>query len=104
MSTPESQQQQQPPGLASAEVEERRRQGLVNRLERSDAAEYLDIVRRNVLTLFNALVVPAAVALLLLRDYTAGLAVSGMAALNTLLGLAQEFRAKRQLDRLTLLA
>ncbi|MFO0841361.1 MAG: HAD-IC family P-type ATPase [Gemmataceae bacterium] len=91
-------------GLTGAEVAERVAQGRVNRVRRSDAAEYLDIVARNVLTLFNALVVPAAAVLLLLGDYKAGLAVSGMMVANTLIGLIQEVRAKRQLDRLTLLA
>lgn len=91
-------------GLSHTEVQERVAQGLVNRVRRSDAAEYLDIVQRNLLTLFNALVFPAAVLLFLLGDYPAGLAVSGMAIANTLLGLVQEIRAKKQLDQLTLLA
>jgi cation-transporting ATPase E len=101
-----------PPGLTSAEAAQRAAAGLVNRVRRSDAAEYLDIARRNVLTLFNALVVPAAIALFLLSDqktlkdenFNAALAVSGFALVNTLLGLVQEVRAKRLLDRLTLLA
>src|SRR3954467_1919654 len=92
------------PGLTAAEVAERIAQGQTNRVRRSDAAEYLDIVRRNVLTLFNILVVPAAVVLLALRDFKAGFAVSGMAIVNTLMGLVQEIRAKWQLDKLTLLA
>jgi cation-transporting ATPase E len=91
-------------GLTLAEVAERTAQGRINRVRRSDRAEYADIVLRNVLTLFNALVVPAAIALFALRDYWAGLAVSGMVTANTLLGLIQEIRAKRHLDRLTLLA
>ncbi|MFO0927646.1 MAG: cation-translocating P-type ATPase [Gemmataceae bacterium] len=91
-------------GLTAAEVADRIAAGRVNRVRRSDRAEYLDIVGRNLFTLFNALVVPAAVLLLLLGDYRAGVSVSGMAVVNTLLGLVQEIRAKRQLDRLTLLA
>ena len=51
---------------------------------------------------FNALVVPAAVALFLLEDYRGAWAVSAMALFNTLLALAQEFRAKYHLDRLAL--
>src|SRR5262245_7184939 len=82
-------------GLTSAAVEERIRQGQVNRVRRSDAAEYRDIVARNVLTLFNALVVPAAVALFLLGEWQGAVAVSGMAFVNTILGLVQEIRAKR---------
>src|SRR5262245_12410595 len=57
-----------PAGLTSAEVAERVARGLTNRVRRSDLAEYADIVGRNVFTLFNALVLPAAVALFLLAD------------------------------------
>jgi cation-transporting ATPase E len=100
------------PGLTNTEAAQRAEQGLVNRVRRSDAAQYLDIAVRNVLTLFNVLVVAAAVALFLLADtkdltddnFKAAVAVSGFAVINTLLGLAQEVRAKRLLDRLTLLA
>src|SRR5262249_61527565 len=90
-------------GLTSTEVEERKRLGQVTRVRRSDAAEYRDIVFRNLFTLFNALVVPAAIALFLLREIPGGIAVSGMATINTILGLVQEIRAKRHLDQLTLL-
>ncbi len=91
-------------GLTNAEVNERIQRGLVNRVLRSSRAEYTAIVRRNVLTVFNALVVPVALALFTLRDFWAGLAVSGMVTTNTLLALVQEIRAKKYLDRLTLLA
>ncbi len=91
-------------GLSAAEVAERVARGQVNRVRRSHWAAYLDVVARNVFTLFNGLVVPAAVALFALGDYRAALAVSGMAITNTLLGLAQEVRGKWHLDKLTLLA
>ena len=79
-------------GLSAAEVAERVARGEVNRVRRSDAADYLDICRRNLLTVFNALVAPAAGALLVLGDYRAGISVSGMMIVNTALGLAQEIQ------------
>jgi cation-transporting ATPase E len=91
-------------GLTTAEVADRTVRGEVNRVRRSEGAEYRDIVARNTLTLFNALVVPAAAALFALGKWRAGCAVSGMALANTILGLIQELRAKRHLDKLTLLA
>jgi cation-transporting ATPase E len=91
-------------GLTSAEVEARVARGEVNRVRRSDRADYLDIAARNLLTLFNALVLPAAVALFFLDEYRGAAAVSGMAVTNTVLGLVQEIRAKWHLDRLALLA
>jgi cation-transporting ATPase E len=93
-----------PTGLTAEEVAERVERGEVNRVRKSDRAEYLEIIGRNTLTLFNALVAPAAVVLFTLGDWRGGFAVSGMAVTNTVLGLIQEIRGKRHLDRLTLLA
>ena len=90
-------------GLTSAEVAERVRLGQVNRTARSDWADYASIASRHLFTLFNAMVVPAAVALFFLREWQAGIAVSSMAIVNTVLGLVQETRAKRHLDRLAIL-
>jgi cation-transporting ATPase E len=91
-------------GLTADQVADRVARGEINRVRPSDRAEYTAIVARNVLTLFNALVVPAAVALFILGDYRGAAAVSGMAITNAVLGLVQEIRAKRHLDRLALLA
>ncbi|MGH9678041.1 MAG: cation-translocating P-type ATPase, partial [Candidatus Acidiferrum sp.] len=90
-------------GLTAAEVAERVAAGEINRMRHSAGAAYWEITARNLFTLFNALVVPAAIALLILHEYRGGLAVSGMAITNSLLGLMQEMRAKRHLDKLALL-
>ncbi|MGH7172476.1 MAG: HAD-IC family P-type ATPase, partial [Gemmataceae bacterium] len=91
-------------GLTSIEVAQRVARGERNRVRRSDGGEYLAITLRNVFTLFNALVAPAALALFLLHKYPDALAVSGMALTNLVLGLVQEVRAKRHLDHLILLS
>jgi cation-transporting ATPase E len=91
------------PGLTSAEVADLTRRGEVNRPPRSDLADYLQIARRNLVTLFNAMVVPAAVALFLLHEFQGAVAVSGMMIINSAIGLAQEIRAKWHLDKLALL-
>ena len=90
-------------GLTSAAVAQRVARGEVNRVPRSDWIEYRSIIARNVLTLFNALVVPSAIALFLLREYAGAWSVSGMALINSALGLMQEIRAKRHLDKLAIL-
>jgi cation-transporting P-type ATPase E len=90
-------------GLSAAEVAERLRLGQVNRAIRSNWADYAAIASRHLFTLFNLMVVPAAIALFFLSEWQAGIAVSGMAVVNTALGLFQEMRAKRQLDRLAIL-
>src|SRR5262249_12819043 len=91
-------------GLTAAEVAERVARGESNRVRRSGRGEYLAIAARNLFTLFKPLSVPPAIALFCLGEYRDALAVSGMALANMILGLIQEVRAKRHLDRLTLLA
>jgi cation-transporting P-type ATPase E len=90
-------------GLTAAEVAERTRSGLVNRTRHSVWADYARIVARNVFTMFNVLVTPAAVALFFLEKYQGAIAVSGMAIVNTVIGLAQELQAKWHLDQLAIL-
>jgi cation-transporting ATPase E len=91
-------------GLTAADVAEQTARGEVNRPPAEGWAEYRRIVARNTLTLFNALVAPAAAALFALGDYNGAWAVSALAVSNTLIGLVQEIRAKRHLDQLALLA
>src|SRR5262249_7667104 len=81
--------QTKPPlsGITPAEAAERAAPGENTRVRRSDRAESLAIAARNILTLFNALVVPAAAALFFLGEYRDALAVSGMALTNMVLGL-----------------
>lgn len=90
-------------GLTDAEVAERVRRGQVNRAPRTVAREYAQIVVRNVVTWFNIMVTPAAIALFVLGEFQGGIAVSSIAVINTALGLAQEIRAKYHLDKLALL-
>lgn len=91
-------------GLSWEEARRRAAAGEDNRVRVSLWTAYRDILIRNLFTLFNLLVVPAAIALFLLGDWRAGWAVSGMAVVNTAISLVQELRAKRLLDQLTLLA
>ena len=95
--------QQPMTGLTSAEVDDRVRLGKVNRSKHSDWADYATIASRHLFTLFNTMVIPAAIALFYLREWQAGIAVSSMAIVNTSIGLFQELRAKRHLDRLSIL-
>lgn len=91
------------PGLTSAEVAERIRLGQVNHVPRSAWRAYAGIVSHNVCTLFNAMVTPAAIALFWLEKYQGGIAVSAMAVVNSAVGLFQEIKAKRHLDKLAIL-
>jgi cation-transporting P-type ATPase E len=90
-------------GLSSAEVAERTSRGLVNRARRSEWADYAAIASRHLFTLFNFIVAPAALALFYHGEWQGGIAVATAAIINTVVGLFQEIRAKRQLDRLAIL-
>lgn len=90
-------------GLSSAEVAERTRLGQVNRAPSSGWRAYGNILFRNLVTWFNIMVTPAAIALFVFGEYQGAIAVSGMAIVNSSIGLFQEIRAKHHLDKLALL-
>ncbi|WP_235500142.1 HAD-IC family P-type ATPase [Arthrobacter sp. Leaf69] len=78
------------------------RHGLANVVPDSTSRSLWEIVRANVLTLFNAIVGTSFVVLLVLgswQDALFGLAAVG----NSVIGVVQEYRAKRSLDRLAVL-
>ena len=88
-------------GLTSAQAAERRREGLGNDYHQPTSRPLALILRTNVLTRFNALLGSLLVVILIvgpLQDALFGLALVG----NTLVGIVQELRAKRALDRLAL--
>lgn len=89
-------------GLTSPEVRERISQGLTNKQDNSSSRSFTSILRANFFTLFNAIVGGSFLALLILgewKDALFGLAVIS----NILIGVIQEYRSKRTLDRISLL-
>ncbi|ALX44339.1 ATPase [Burkholderia humptydooensis] len=91
-----------PDGLGSSEVTERRQRGDVNRIERRTSRSLADIVRANVFTRFNALLGSLCAAVLIAGPWQDAL-FGGVLVANSLIGIFQEWRAKRTLDRLALL-
>ena len=76
--------------------------GVTNLLPRGSSRSFWHILRANLFTLFNAVVGAGTVVLIFFGDWQDGL--FGVAALtNVLIGVFQEFRAKRLLDSLALL-
>lgn len=89
-------------GLSSAEVLARTNAGRINSIPGATTRSAWDIVRANVLTLFNAIVAACFVLLLVLDQWRD--ALFGFSALgNSLIGIIQEYRAKQSLDRLAIL-
>jgi len=89
-------------GLTAPEVVDREARGLVNDVPSAPTRSIREIVRANVFTRFNALLGGMLVVILLvgpIQDALFGLVLIA----NSLVGIVQEIRAKRTLDRLTLL-
>lgn len=91
-----------PDGLSASEVDERRQRGDVNRIRRRTSRSFADIVRANVFTRFNALLGSLCAVVLIAGPWQDGL-FGGVLIANSLIGIIQEWRAKRTLDRLALL-
>ena len=88
-------------GLTSAEAAARRR-ALGPPARASSSIPLRAIVRRNVLTLINAITLGFLVLILIAGAWHDAL-FAGVIAVNAVIGIAQEWRAKRVLDRLALL-
>ena len=88
-------------GLTSAEAERRQALAPARRRARTSRS-YADIVRTNTLTVFNLILGVLLAVILALGDYRDAL-FGGVLVANTLIGIVQEVRAKRKLDRLALL-
>jgi cation-transporting ATPase E len=89
-------------GLSAAEVQARLADGRSNAVEVTASRTVREILRANVLTAFNLLLAILLVAIIAvgeLKDSLFGIVL----VLNTLIGVVQELRAKRTLDRLALL-
>lgn len=89
-------------GLTAAEVAERVATGRTNVTEARTSRTIAEIVRANVLTVFNALLAALFVAILFTGRWQNGL--FGLVVIaNSGIGIVQEVRAKRTLDRLAVL-
>jgi cation-transporting P-type ATPase E len=92
-----------PEGLTRAEAAERRRSGESHEVATRTSRSVKDIVRANVLTRFNAILGALLLVILVvgpLQDAVFGLILVA----NTGIGIVQELRAKRTLDRLAVVS
>ena len=89
-------------GLTSKEVVQRIESGQSNAVKTSTSRSVQDIVRANVFTLFNGIIFAAMVLVLITgswRDAVFGFVI----IINTGIGIVTELRAKRTLDKLSIL-
>ncbi len=89
-------------GLSSAEVAERVREGRTNEFRTRTSRSGGQILRANVFTIFNAIITTALV-LTLVFGHWADALFGFVLVLNTATGTLAEIRAKRALDRLSVL-
>lgn len=90
-------------GLTESEVNARRQRGLGNNVRLDASRSYRQIVRENVFTFLNIVLFGIGVVLVLLGLYNDALFSVGIAAFNVIVGVTQEIRAKRALDKIALL-
>ena len=91
-------------GLSSDEVRQRIKDDLTNESPNKSSRSLADILRANILTRFNALLTILAVAVIMI-DHSPFNALFGLAmVINSGVGIFQELRAKRTLDRLAILS
>jgi len=92
-----------PGGLSEAQVRERIERGETNRTEERSSRSVSQILKANILTRFNAILGSLAVVIVLTGSLKDALFALVLVA-NTAIGIVQELRAKRTLDRLVVLA
>ena len=89
-------------GLTNEEVQERIAQGQVNNNENPNTRTYKQIIQENTLTFFNFLNLVLLVLVLLVGSYKNSMFV-GIIFINTVIGIIQEIRAKKTIDKLAIL-
>ena len=87
-------------GLTAADVADRVARGQVNDVPDAPSRTFTQILRANLFTKFNALIGSLWAIVMICGAYRDAL-FGGVVVANTLIGIIQELRAKRTLDRLT---
>lgn len=90
------------PGLTQAEVAQRQRQGLTNQPPEPQFKSDRQIIKDNTLTYFNLIFLILAILLVIVGSYV-NLTFLPVIIANTIIGIIQEIRSKRALEKLTVL-
>ena len=90
-------------GLSTKQVNERIQKGYVNTTVKKYSKTYRSIFVDNICTFFNLLCLLAAVALLLAKAPPSQFMFVGIFLCNIIIGIVQEIRAKKQIDKLSIL-
>jgi cation-transporting ATPase E len=90
-------------GLSASDVIARRAQGLGNAVRLTSSRSYWQILRQNAFTFINTVLFAIGLVLILMGRAGDAVVTAGLVLLNVVVGVAQEGRAKRTLDRIALL-
>jgi cation-transporting ATPase E len=90
-------------GLTDDDVNERISRGEINSVEQTVSRTYADIIKKNVLTVFNLILFALGALLFSFGEPASALAATGIITMNILIATIQEIRAKRRLDKIALL-
>lgn len=90
-------------GLTEHEVEIRRRNGQGNNVALQTSRSYWQILTQNLFTFLNNVLLVIGAVLVALGLYNDAITSVGLVFLNVIIGVSQEFRAKRKLDQIALL-
>ncbi len=90
-------------GLTAAEVRERKQAGLQNLPVEAPSKSVGQIIAGNIITFFNFMFVALAVCLVLVRRYKQMLFLIAV-VVNAVIGIVQQLRSKRVVDKLSLMA
>lgn len=91
-------------GLTEEEARARRSRGEGNDVVARPSRSYRDIARANLFNLFNNILFTIGAVLIALGRYSDAFTSVGLGLINALISTFEEIRAKRQLDRISLVS
>ena len=90
-------------GLCASQVAERKNQGLTNKVERTVGKSYASIFIDNIFTFFNMLGLSIMVLMFILGSF-GNLFFSVVILANTFIGIIQEIKAKKSIEKLSIMS
>jgi cation-transporting ATPase E len=90
-------------GLTEQEAVERRSRGQGNNVRPKTGRTYSDILIQNTFTFMNVIFFLIGAVMIVLGLWSDAIITVGVVAMNVVIGISQEMRAKRQLDKIALL-
>jgi len=91
-------------GLTSEQVKQRKEDGLVNKTKKNVTKSYFRIVYENVFNFFNVILFLITIAMIIARIELINFVFAGILVLNIIIGLYQDIRARKLIDKLKVIS